>query len=433
MSETTVSGSRCTVKVNGKVIHNWRNCEVGRDLADISGVFRFEFVDEDILNPSVVLGDAIEIEIVSVVVLKGYVEAINERGNDQSLHAVASGRDITGDLVDCAANPTGPAEYRQIMLETVVGGLMQPFGLSVDRQVATGAPFTLVALEPSDTVLGAIERLSRQRGVLVTSDGVCGLVLTQAGTTRAKDKLVFPSGNVRDIQTRRVQRHSDVFVKGQFNSLLRGIKAPLNVTAKPATPAATTHHTKNELAASCRLGHCIDTGVTRYRPIVHLAKSQSGGSVATQNANNPTLDGPAQGHADAVPAAQAYRGGHRRKARQKTPVRAAGDPWTLEDQAAWRMRTARAHASAFVYIVPGLVNAANELWKPNQLVTVNDARNRINGDMLIGAVTWVVGEHDYETRISVVPPDAYDLSGEADSPAHSGRRKTKLAHSWGTS
>lgn len=431
MSETTVSGARCTVKINGKVIHNWLTCEVGRDLGNISGTFRFEFVDEDILNPSVALGDAVEIEMVSVVVLKGYVEALNENGDERSLRSVASGRDVTGDLVDCAANPTGPAEYRKVTLETVVGNLMQPFGLSIDRQVATGAPFTLVALDPSDTVLGAVERLSRQRGVLVTSNGVCGLVLTQAGTTRAKDKLVFPGGNVRGIQTQRVQRHSDTFVKGQFNSLLRGAKAPLDAGASPASPVATTHHTTNELAASCRLGHCIDTGVTRYRPVVHMAKSQSGGSIATQNASNPALDNTAQGKAEAAPADGAYRAKKRRRKRQKTPVRSAADPWTLNDQAAWRMRTARAHASAFVYIVPGLVNAANELWKPNQLVTVKDARNQIDGDMLIGAVTWVVGEHEYETRVSVVPPDAYDLTGEAENPSQSGHRKTKLAHSWG--
>lgn len=195
----------------------------------------------------------------------------------------------------------------------------------------------------------------------------------------------------------------------------------------------TTHHTKNELAASCRLGHCIDTGVKRYRPVVHLAKSQSGGSVAAQNTSNPTLDDAAQGKSDTAPAGTAYRARKRKKARQKTPVRSVSDPWTLQDQAAWRMRTARAHASAFVYIVPGLVNAANELWKPNQLVTVKDARNKIDGDMLIGAVTYVVSEHEYETRVSVVPPDAYDLTGEADNPSHSGHRKTKLAHSWGKS
>lgn len=435
MSETVVSHGRpWIVRINGKTIHNWTNCEAGVDLADIAGIFRLDFV-EDVPEasgyvPSLRVHDRIEIEVASVVVLKGYIETTNVTADEHSLRTVATGRDITGDLVDCAANPKGPAEYRQILLETVVGHLTQPFGLSLDRQVATGAPFTLVALEPSDTVLGAVERLSRQRGILVTSDGVSGLVLTQAGKTRAKDRLVYPGGNVQRMEARVSQRHSDTWVKGQFNSVLRGDKAALSASSAPSAPVASTGHAKKELAANCRFGHCVDTGVPRYRPIVHLAKSQGGGSAAAQDSSNPTPDSFALGEGASVPAGGAYRAGARRKKRQKTAVRQASDPWTLQDQAMWRMRTARAHATAYVYTVPGLKNAAGEIWRPNQLVTVKDLYNGIDGDMLIGAVTWVATGHTFETRISVVPPDAYDLTGDADAPAKAGHRKTRLSRSY---
>ncbi|EHH67559.1 hypothetical protein GMO_21300 [Gluconobacter morbifer G707] len=424
------------MRINGRAIHNWTSCEAGVDLADIAGVFRLEFaedVPEDGSSvPTVRVHDHIEIEIASTVVLRGYVEAMNVTGDERSLRTVASGRDVTGDLVDCAANPVGPAEYRQILLETVVGHLTQPFGISVDRQVATGAPFTLVALEPSDTVLGAVERLSRQRGVLVTSDGVKGLILTQAGRTRAQDSLVWPGANVRRMEARISQRHSDTWVKGQFSSLSRGTKGALNVSSAPSEFSPPGGLSTKELSASCRYGHCVDPGVHRYRPIVHLAKSQSGGSVAAQNTANPALDNTAQGQTQTAPAGTAYRAGSRKKKRAKTPVRSASEPWTLQDQAMWRMRTARAHATAYVYTVPGVLNAAGELWRANQLVAVRDLYNGIDGDMLIGAVTWVMRNGGEETRISVVPPDAYDLTGDADAPAKSGHRKTRLGRSYGT-
>ena len=432
----TVHGRRWIVRINGKAIHNWTSCEAGVDLADIAGVFRLEFVDDvpagAAFSPAVRVHDRIEIEIASVIVLQGFVEALNVTGDDRSLRTVASGRDVTGDLVDCAANPTGPAEYRQVLLETVIGHLTQPFGISVDRQVATGAPFTLVALEPSDTVLGAVERLSRQRGVLVTSDGTSGLILTKAGQTRAQDSLVWPGGNVRRMEARVSQRHSDTWVKGQFNSLSRGTKAALSVSSAPSAFSAPGGLADRELSASCRYGHCVDPGVHRYRPIVHLAKSQSGGSVAAQETVNPVLDSTAQGKVQSAPAGSAYRAGNRTMKRTRTPARQDADPWTLQDQALWRMRTARAHSTAYVYTVPGVLNAAHELWRANQLVPVKDLYNGIDGDMLIGAVTWVAQGELEETRISVVPPDAYDLTGDADAPAKSGRRSTRLSHSYGS-
>ncbi|WP_010512384.1 Mu P family protein [Komagataeibacter europaeus] len=49
--------------------------------------------------------------------------------------------------------------------------------------------------------MSTIEKLSRQRGVLVTSDGVGGIVLTQAGSTRAPGRLALP-GNVYRMESR---------------------------------------------------------------------------------------------------------------------------------------------------------------------------------------------------------------------------------------
>ncbi|WP_429956221.1 phage baseplate assembly protein [Gluconobacter japonicus] len=439
MSESVTAHARnWIVRVNGKAIHNWTTCEAGIDLADLAGVFRFtlaEKVPEDSsYKPTVKMHDAVEIEIHNTVVLRGFVEGLNPSGSDRALSVVVSGRDKTGDLVDCTANPVGPAEYRKIALETVVGHLANPYGVTVSRQVETGAPFTLVALEQTDTVLGAVERLSRQRGVLVTSDGLGKLLLTKAGTTRVQDRLVYPGGNVSGMQAQISQRHSDVYVKGQFNSVLRGSKSALNVGSVPGQTTLTTGHRAKELGASCRIGHCVDPGVGRYRPIVHMAKTQSGASAETQNSANPTLDSVAQGQGTTAPAGNAaYQTGTRAPKRKRTRVRQAADPWSLQDQADWRYRTARAHSEAFVYTVPGVLDASGALWRPNMLIPVQDWYNGLNGDMLIGAVTWVNTGHGEETRISVVPPDAYDLSGEADTPPTSGRRKTTTGTSWGKS
>lgn len=441
MSGTTVVARQraLSFKVAGRVLQTWTRGEAGRDLADIAGSFRIEYLDE--VRSADLLGetapefaairdrDPVEVSINGVVVLKGRVDDINLDADDSHAHCVISGRDLTGDLVDCSASPTGPGEYRQIQLETLVSNLANPYRMTVSTQVSTGAPFTLVALEPTDTVMGAIEKHSRQRGVLVTSDGVGGIVLTQAGTTRATDRLNFP-GNVVRLQARISGRgrFSDIWVKGAFSNLLGPPQATLSAAAAPLSsmpslpPAAPTRQSV-EQSCTIRYGHCVDPAVRHYRPRVWLSATQSGGSVAAQQTSNPPLDATAQGlSTDSGPAPAAYHAGTRKPRRKRSKPREDADPWTLQDQADWRMRTARAQATARVYTVPSLKNAAGDLWLPNQIVSVRDVYSGLDQDMLIGAVTWSEDEHAIETRISVVDPDVYDLTGSEDHQ-HKGARK----------
>jgi len=217
-----------------------------------------------------------------------------------------------------------------------------------------------VALEPTDTVMSAVEKHTRQRGVLVTSDGIGGGVLIQAGTTRTSDSLRF-HGNVRAMEGRISGRgrHSDVWVKGQFKSLLRLTKATLDATAAPlsATPGsapAAPSHRKVEEACTIRYGHCVDPDVRRYRPRAWLAVTQSGGSVAAQQSSNPPLDSQASGLSfDLGPAPTAYHVASRRPSRKRTRPREDADPWTLQDQANWRMRSTRANRQRGFTSFPG--------------------------------------------------------------------------------
>ncbi|OUI85734.1 hypothetical protein HK19_06105, partial [Acetobacter persici] len=88
--------------------------------------------------------DPVTIKLRGEVILKGYVDNIQLRMADSQLEAIISGRDMTGDMVDCCSNPTGPGEYRQIDLVSVVGKLASPYGIAVQSEIDPGAPFTLV-------------------------------------------------------------------------------------------------------------------------------------------------------------------------------------------------------------------------------------------------------------------------------------------------
>nr|WP_298797535.1 hypothetical protein [uncultured Acetobacter sp.] len=446
-TEITVKGGGqpMVIRINGRKLVEYTEAQAGRDLADISGEFRISYFPRQALDDfgystlipvsksgvaeamRITEHDQVEVLVHGQTVLMGWVDDISMQMEGGQFQAVISGRDKTGDLVDGSANPTGPGEYRQVTLANLVHTLCTPFGITVSTDVDVGKPFTLVALEPAETAMAAIERHSRQRGILVTSDGVGGVVLTQSGQERAPESISNP-GNVHDMEVRISSRgrFSDVFVKGAFNSHLRPVTAPLKIGAKPldaplSASGAGLTPSQAEAAATLRFGHAIDPAVRRYRPRLFLAASQSGGSVEAQQASNPVDPN----SATTSPASGAYRGHQHRKPRRKAmKPRTDATPWTLQDQADWRMRSTRAGAAMRVYTLIGLRAANGQLWLPNQKVSVKDSYAGIDADMLIGAVTWVAAQDGYRTRISVVDVDAYDLKGDIDT-RHNGRSRSR--------
>ncbi|MCP9320100.1 hypothetical protein KBX73_10020 [Acetobacter persici] len=437
----TGGGRPMVILVNGRELVEYTEAQAGRDLANISGEFRIgyfprhdmgDFGDSTLIPVSksgvaeamrITEHDSVEVIIHGQTVLKGWVDDIDLQMGGGQFQAFISGRDKTGDLVDGSANPTGPGEYRQVTLANLVHTLCLPFGITVSTDVNVGAPFTLVALEPAETAMAAIERHSRQRGILVTSDGVGGVVLTQSGQDAAPESLRNP-GNVHEMEVRISSRgrFSDVYVKGSFNSHLRPSAAPLKVGAKPldaplSGSGAGLTPSQAEAAATLRYGHAIDPAVRRYRPRLFLSASQSGGSVEAQRSANPVDPNATTTSA----ASAAYRGQHTRPRRKAMKPRTDATPWTMQDQAEWRMRSTRAGASMRVYTVIGLRASNGQLWLPNQKVAVKDSYAGIDDNMLIGAVTWVSAQDGYRSRISVVDLDAYDLTGDVDR-RHNGRR-----------
>lgn len=407
--------------LDGKSCLYWESLEVGLDLGNLAGIWRAE-LRLPVPVPSGAMprvGQSVVVEIANRPVLRGWLEAVNSRGDEHSLSVTISGRDLAGDLVDCAAQPEGPGRFDRVRLEAVVGSLAQPFGLSVDRVVDTGAPFEVVAFDTSARAIDVIEQQSRQRGVLVTSDGLGKILLTSPGRTRADESLIFPGGNVQAFEARITQRFSDHVVKaqGRPHASQRGQKAPLYPELAAGSVARITGAAIHEERATCQFGHAHDPGVGRYRPRVYLARTSSEQAPQQSRSGSSLLEILKQAIGVKKPG---YRNSHG-PSRPETAPRQHGQPWSLDDQAAWRLRTARAGATAYVYTVPRLLTAAGTLWRPNQIVHVQDTLNGVDGDMLIGGVTWSINGRGYTTRISVVPPDAYDLTGAADRTPQHGR------------
>lgn len=363
--------------VEGKIFDHWTSAEVTRDLKDFSGSFNFTLRDysrslasfehatpapEFALRP----GLAVVVYVEGKPVLKGYIETVAPDIDESSASVTISGKDKAGDLVDCAAAPEGPSEFSNVKLEEAIKRIATPYGLTVRSEIDTGEAFPRYGIDLSESGLSAIEKGARQRHALILSDGTGGIVITRTGARRAPASLTLP-GNVKASSGSYTHknRHSKTIVRGQSEkagAARDGRAAALTSSSVPVKPedqqqddgSATTRERRGVTAT----GIATDEEITRYRPIVHLARSKA-------------------------------------------------DAKASSDEADWRMRTSRGDSEEITYRVHGY-SVDGRLWMVNEIVPVSDAFQDVERDMLISRVTYHYDENGEETEIAVTSPEAFD-------------------------
>jgi prophage tail gpP-like protein len=382
-----------TLKAGGVMFTDFVGVHIERDLQALAG--RFELVCFDKIRAGAALGPpptvptplltgaAAQVAIDGETVLIGWIDKVSLHADGDTLSCTVTGRDKTGDLVDCAALPAGPAEFRNVDLLHVAQTVCAPFGIPVRADVGIGAPFVRLSCHPQETARSFLDVAARQRALLVTSDGVGGLVLTRGGVTRAPESLWF-GVNVLDVNSDDDWSHrfSDYFVKGQTpaaNGRRVGVPPALTHGVTPTGAAATSAPgaaSSIEAGGAIMTGHAIDPQVTRWRPTVRLARSQAGSS-------------------------------------------------TVQAQAEWALRVARGQSHALHYrVLDWRDKPGGTLWRPNQVTGVWDPYCGIDGDMLIAGVAYGYDEEGMLTTLRVVDRSAYDLIdlAPAPTPGHRARR-----------
>ncbi|RSB91893.1 Mu P family protein [Rhizobium sophoriradicis] len=379
------------MRVAGVVYDQWTSAEVTRDLKDFSGSFNFVLRDVkrslqtfDFATGGVITdikpGPECEVLIAGQVVLKGHVESVDREISESSASVSISGRDKTGDLVDSAALTDGPSEFRNVKLEEAVKRIAEPFGLGVRSEIDTGEPFTRYSLDLAETAFSATEKGARARHALILSDGVGNIVITQTGKTRAPGKIQLP-GNV--IASRgsysHAGRYSKTFVRGQGEKAgkNRSGSAALDKTAEPLAPGdrqASSGATEMERKGTAATGIATDDEITRHRPIVHLARSKA-------------------------------------------------DATAAQDEADWRMRTARGASEEVTVTVKGF-GVNGQLWRVNEIAEVSDAFQDIERDMLVVRVSNRSDEAGDVSELTVMSPEAFDAEPTGKRRTNRTRRKT---------
>ena len=81
----------------------------------------------------------------------------------------------------------------------------------------------------------------------------------------------------------------------------------------------------------------------------------------------------------------------------------------LADRAKWEATVRRAKSTTLVGVVQGFAQRSGELWAPNRLVKVVAEPLRLNEDLLISSVAFMVSAQGCFTELSLTLADAYTL------------------------
>ncbi|MFT4192479.1 MAG: hypothetical protein QM617_13260 [Comamonas sp.] len=213
----TRDDAQITVTVRGREYQGWLESEVERSLESVAGAFSIPVSLVPGQPPDIERQDEITVRINGVPVIVGYVLAAAPfyRAGDCGMRI--TGRDRTGDLVHSTAIYKG-GQWINARIDRICRDLLTPFGIKLTVDTDIGAAVPDFKLGHGETVVEAISRAARLRGVLAIRGDDGHLVLTKAGTTRF-DGAIARGHNVIEMDDlgSDEQRHSEYIVFGQRN------------------------------------------------------------------------------------------------------------------------------------------------------------------------------------------------------------------------
>lgn len=248
-----------TLQVSGSNYAGWQSVKVSLGIEQIAGSFELTVSErwsgQETMWP-ILPGAECRLFLGKTPIITGYVDDAGPE-YDKASHSVRiSGRDKTGDLVDCTAiHKTG--SWHKVGLERIAADICKPFGIGVIVKTDLGAEFKKFALQECETAFEALDRAARMRGILLMSDGLGNLLLTRAGSELSPVALVKGQNIEKGSgQFSHKDRHSVYIIKGQ------------NPGGDNTTP---TQHAQTK-------ANCTDTSITRYRPLIVFAEPGNGSS-----------------------------------------------------------------------------------------------------------------------------------------------------------
>ncbi len=246
----------------------WKTLRLARGIEQLAGTFELGVTDlwpGQQLVKNIAPGDSCTVSIDGTVVITGYVDDVNVEHSATSHEVTVSGRDATGDLVDCSAIcKTG--QFSRKKANAIIAEICKPFGISVSSDVGAASAVidvTQLALQGGETAHEILDRVAKLKALLLMSDGQGGLLITAPGNGGRVGTALMRGDNIKSggVQFSFKERFSKYIVKGQGqnNDLLWGEATRLKAETS-------------------------DAGVSRYRPLIVIAEDLVDGAALKRRA-----------------------------------------------------------------------------------------------------------------------------------------------------
>lgn len=197
----------------------WKGYQVNVGIQQLAGGFTLQLTERwpgQATRREIPEGEPCTLHYDGEVLITGYIDSVDPTYDSQSHLVTVTGRDKTGDLVDCSAPST---QWIGRSLADVARELLKPYGIGVIDEAGANAPFKSLKPTDGETVFEMLDQAARIRGVMLITDGRGNLVITRAGLGRADDRLVLGE-NILTANGRRDRR--DVFSKYTLKGQTQG-------------------------------------------------------------------------------------------------------------------------------------------------------------------------------------------------------------------
>lgn len=248
--------------INGQAYSGWERIDVQLGMEQLAGSFDLTLIDRwpGLAQPRPVkAGQRCVLRLHGEVLISGYIDEVEAEISAEAHIITVRGRDATGDLVDCAVlqSRSRTGQWRNRTLAQIASDVCAPFGIPVIAQTDS-ALLRSANVQEGETAYELLDRLAKQAGRLLLTDGKGNLVIAAPATTIIGTEL----REGRNVLTARAttswaERFSLYVLKGQ------------RPYTDSDTPSASAH-------VSARREDPELTAAGRYRPLVILADEHGG-------------------------------------------------------------------------------------------------------------------------------------------------------------
>lgn len=252
------------LKIEGIYYGGWKSLRVSRSIEQLAGTFELEITERWPGQPEstpIKPGQKCQLLLDGAPVITGYVDTVSP-DYDSGQHTVrVSGRDKTGDLVDCSAIYKS-GQWQNVKIDQLARDLLKGYDIKTLVEADVGSAFSSFNIQEGESIFECLERAARMKALLLTSNPEGDLVITRAGKQRIEHGLQ----EGKEIKAARADfswkdRFSSYVIKGQGR--LGG-----DGESEHASPA----------------GKVSDEIITRHRPLIVLAESHSQNSTLRDRA-----------------------------------------------------------------------------------------------------------------------------------------------------